>query len=113
MLLLAVLLAVLLIPGRSIVQIAVVILWDILFGIVNSLQQYMVTTSMPSAPEFANGMSIAFGNVGIAVGTAVGGVAITVFSIRAAAGAACLFAVILLTLLSLRVRFNNQASRKR
>ncbi|WP_242689618.1 hypothetical protein [Bifidobacterium imperatoris] len=53
-------------------------------------------------------MLIAFGNVGIAVGTAVGGVAITVFSIRAAAGAACLFAVILLALLPIRVRLSNR-----
>ncbi|KFI92318.1 major facilitator superfamily protein [Bifidobacterium saguini DSM 23967] len=113
MLLLAVLLAVLLIPGRAIAQVAVVILWGILFGVGNSLQQYIVTTSMPTAPEFANGMSIAFGNVGIAVGTAVGGAAITMYSIRAAAGAACLFAAILLALLPLRVRLNNQAGRKR
>nr|WP_243386847.1 hypothetical protein [Bifidobacterium primatium] len=63
-LLLAALLAVLLVPGRSPLQAVAVIVWGILFGVGNSLQQYIVTTSMPHAPEFANGMSIAFGNVG-------------------------------------------------
>ena len=65
---------------------------------------------MPDAPDFANGMSIAFGNVGIAVGAAAGGAAIALGSIRAAAGMACAFAAILLVLLPIRVSLSGRLS---
>lgn len=111
-LLLAVLMAVLWIPGRSFAAIAAICLWGVLFGLGNSLQQYIVTNAMPKAPEFANGMSIAFGNVGIALGTAAGGAAITIGSIRSTVGAAIICAAILLALLLLRVHFSNRQSRQ-
>nr|WP_239519455.1 hypothetical protein [Bifidobacterium ramosum] len=96
--------------SRSIASVARTV-WGVLFGFGNNLQRYIVTASMPGAPDFANGMSIAFGNVGIAVGTAVGGMAITMFSIRAAASVACLFAAILLALLPARVRLGDRSRR--
>lgn len=109
-LLLSALLAVLFIPGRSLAAVAVVLTWGVLFGLGNSLQQYIVTAAMPDAPDFANGMSIAFGNVGIAIGTAAGGAAIALGSIRAAAGMACAFAAILLVLLPIRVSLSGRLS---
>lgn len=44
-------------------------------------QAYMIETA-PEAPEFANSVSISFGNLGISIGTAVGGFSIASFGIH-------------------------------
>ncbi|WP_211321563.1 hypothetical protein [Pedobacter cryoconitis] len=44
-------------------------------------QAYMIETA-PEAPEFANSISISFGNLGISIGTAVGGFSIAAHGIH-------------------------------
>ena len=52
---------------------AAVALWGVVYGFGNNVQQFVTSTSMPTAPDFANGMFISFGNIGITVGTTIGG----------------------------------------
>ncbi|MNP62365.1 hypothetical protein D3C76_1576370 [compost metagenome] len=47
--------------------------WGLLFAVGSNITQYLIASAAPEAPEFANGLSLAFGNIGITLGTAVGG----------------------------------------
>ena len=50
-----------------------ILLWGILFAISNNVSQYWITSAAPEAPDFANGLFLAFSNLGITMGTVVGG----------------------------------------
>ncbi|MBA9028905.1 MULTISPECIES: MFS transporter [Bacillaceae] len=54
-----------------------IMLWGILFAIGNNINQYWITSSAPEAPDFANGLFLSCGNLGITIGTAVGGLFIS------------------------------------
>jgi predicted MFS family arabinose efflux permease len=54
-----------------------IMLWGILFAIGNNIGQYWITSSAPEAPDFANGLYLSCGNLGITIGTAVGGLFIS------------------------------------
>jgi predicted MFS family arabinose efflux permease len=51
--------------------------WGIVAGAGGNILQYWVVSSAPEAPEFSNGLFLTSGNLGIAVGTAVGGLFIS------------------------------------
>ncbi|WP_232817770.1 hypothetical protein [Brachyspira hampsonii] len=52
-------------------------IWGIVYGMGNNIQQYWITSALPQAPEFSNGLFISFGNLGITIGTSLGGLFIT------------------------------------
>jgi predicted MFS family arabinose efflux permease len=54
-----------------------IMLWGILFAIGNNVGQYWVTSAAPEAPDFVNGLFLSCGNLGITIGTAVGGLFIS------------------------------------
>jgi predicted MFS family arabinose efflux permease len=54
-----------------------IMLWGILFAIGNNVSQYWITSSAPEAPDFANGLFLSCGNLGITIGTVVGGLFIS------------------------------------
>jgi DHA1 family inner membrane transport protein len=58
-------------------MIIIVFVWGMLNGIGNNIQQYWIASAIPEAPDFANGLFIAFGNLGTTIGTAVGGLFIS------------------------------------
>lgn len=60
----------------SMVVIIVVVL-GVLFAIGNNINQYLITSAATDAPDFANGLFLTSGNLGITIGTAVGGLFIT------------------------------------
>lgn len=62
--------------GFKIPMIVLVFLWGLLIGVVVDILQYWVTTSAPEAPEFANGMFLSMNNIGITIGTSIGGVVV-------------------------------------
>ncbi len=54
------------------------LLWGILAGgIMSNINQYLITSSAPEAPDFANGLFISACNVGTTVGSAAGGLFIS------------------------------------
>ncbi|SFH55251.1 Predicted arabinose efflux permease, MFS family [Priestia megaterium] len=50
-----------------------ILLWGFLFAIGNNVSQYWITSAAPEAPDFANGLFLSVSNLGITIGTAVGG----------------------------------------
>ncbi|OME07603.1 arabinose ABC transporter permease [Paenibacillus odorifer] len=58
-------------------MIIIVVLWGILYAISNNISQYWITSAAPEAPEFANGLFLTAGNLGITIGTTVGGLFIS------------------------------------
>lgn len=54
------------------------VIWGILAGgIMANINQYLITSSAPEAPEFANGLFISSCNIGTTVGSAAGGLFIS------------------------------------
>ena len=48
-------------------------LWGIIAGIGNDIAQYWMVSAAPEAPEFANGIFLSMGNVGVTLGTTIAG----------------------------------------
>lgn len=51
----------------------IIALWGVLFTLGLNISQYWITSSAPEAPEFANGLFVSFANLGVTVGTLIGG----------------------------------------
>ncbi|MGP7815624.1 MFS transporter [Niallia sp. 01092] len=64
--------------GQFTVPVAIITLaWGILAGIGNNISQYWMTSAAPEAPDFTNGLFITSCNLGITLGTSVGGLFIS------------------------------------
>ncbi len=64
--------------GQFTLPMAVITLvWGIVAGIGNNINQYWITSAAPEAPDFANGLFVTSANVGTTIGTAVGGLFIS------------------------------------
>ncbi len=59
-----------------------IVLWGILFAVGGIISQYWITSAALEAPDFANGLFLSGGNLGITIGTAVGGLFISGMGIR-------------------------------
>lgn len=93
--------------------VAVVVLWGLAYGFGNNVQQFVTSTAMPDAPDFANGLFISFGNIGITLGTAAGGAALAAFGPQATIGASVLFVGLSAASLLVRSRLGAGARRER
>ncbi|MFB9324577.1 MFS transporter [Paenibacillus aurantiacus] len=49
-------------------------IWGILAGIGANMNQYLMMSSAPEAPDFANGLFLTAANLGVTIGAAVGGI---------------------------------------
>jgi predicted MFS family arabinose efflux permease len=64
--------------GQFSVPVAVItLIWGILAGIGANINQYLMMSSAPEAPDFANGLFLSSCNVGTTIGAAVGGLFIS------------------------------------
>ncbi|MGE7902919.1 MFS transporter [Peribacillus sp. NPDC094092] len=61
----------------TIPMIFIILLWGILAGIAANINQYVVTSAAPEAPDFANGLFLSSANIGTTIGTSVGGLFIS------------------------------------
>ncbi|MGN1321209.1 MAG: MFS transporter [Methanosphaera sp.] len=57
-------------------------LWGLLAGIFNDISQYWMVSAAPQAPEFANGIFLSMGNVGVTIGTTLAGIVVAGIGIR-------------------------------
>ena len=55
----------------------ITLVWGILAGIGSNINQYWMTSAVPEAPDFANGLFLSSVNLGTTIGTAVGGLFIS------------------------------------
>jgi predicted MFS family arabinose efflux permease len=51
----------------------ITLIWGILAGIGANMNQYLMMSSAPEAPDFANGLFLTSANLGVTFGAAVGG----------------------------------------
>ncbi|MBE6493734.1 MAG: MFS transporter [Methanosphaera stadtmanae] len=88
------------------VKLAVIILmfvWGILAGIANDISQYWMVSAAPEAPEFANGIFLSMGNVGITLGTTIAGAVVAGMGVQYVMIAAIIVMIIDLILLFTRI----------
>lgn len=78
-LLLGVVYIILFFTGQLSVPMAIIaLIWGILAGgIMANINQYLIASSAPEAPDFANGLFVSSTNVGTTIGSAVGGLLIS------------------------------------
>lgn len=85
----------------------IVVIWGVLYAIANNISQYWITSAAPEAPEFANGLFLTSGNLGITIGTTVGGMLISGMGIRYIVLGGLLFLILSLVFILLRIYMYN------
>lgn len=85
-------------------MILTVILWGVCYAISNLIGQYWITSAAPEAPDFSNGLFLSCGNLGITLGTAVGGLFISGIGTQYIVLGGVLFMVLSLLSILLRIR---------
>lgn len=68
--------------NNAIPTIIFMVLWGLLAGIFNDISQYWMVSAAPQAPEFANGIFLSMGNVGVTIGTTLAGIVVAGIGIR-------------------------------
>ena len=66
----------------TIPTIAIMFVWGLLAGIGNDIAQYWMVSAAPDAPEFANGIFLSMGNVGVTLGTTVAGLVVMSWGVQ-------------------------------
>lgn len=85
--------------------IPLVLIWGILNGIGNNIQQYCIVSAIPQAPDFANGLFISFGNLGTTIGTFIGGMILTQLGIHYIVFGGIVFFILTFMAVIFRVKF--------
>lgn len=89
--------------GQFTVPMALILLvFGIVVAIGNNICQYWITSAAPEAPEFSNGLFLASGNLGVTIGTSVGGLFISGFGVQYIVLGGLLFLILSLTFILLR-----------
>ena len=93
--------------NAKIPMLILIIIWGLLAGIGNDISQYLMVSSAPDAPEFANGIFLSMGNVGVTLGTTIAGAVVIGMGIKYVMIAAILVMIIDLILLLTRTKKYN------
>ena len=88
--------------------IILIALWGLLAGIGNDISQYWMVSAAPEAPEFANGIFLSMGNVGVTIGTTIAGAVVLSMGVQYVMLAA--IAVLIIDLILLFIRTNRYAT---
>ena len=85
-------------------------LWGLFAGIGNDIAQYWMVSAAPEAPEFANGIFLSMGNVGVTIGTTIAGAVVLSMGVQYVMLAA--IAVLIIDLILLYIRTKKYAVRR-
>ncbi|QGQ97236.1 MFS transporter [Paenibacillus psychroresistens] len=88
----------------TIPMILIIVVWGILFTSGLNISQNWLISEASEAPEFANGLFVSFSNLGIALGTALGGLFIAHMGIQQVIWSGIIFLVLAFVSISLRVK---------
>lgn len=94
--------AIFVVSGLKIPVIALMIVWGLLAGIGNDISQYWMVSAAPEAPEFANGIFLSMGNVGVTLGTTIAGAVVLGMGVQYVMLAAIVVMIVDLALIFLR-----------
>ncbi|MBT2728134.1 MULTISPECIES: MFS transporter [unclassified Bacillus (in: firmicutes)] len=89
------------------IAIIFVLIWGVLFAIGNNISQYWIASAAPEAPDFANGLFLTCGNLGITIGTAVSGLIISGMGVQYVLLVGSLFLLLGLSSIILRTYMNS------
>lgn len=84
--------------------VVLMIFWGLLAGIGNDVLQYCMVSAAPQAPEFANGIFLSTGNIGVTFGTTVSGFVLATSGVRYTMIVSITIALISFALLSVRFK---------
>lgn len=99
--------AIFVVSGLKIPVVALMIVWGLLAGIGNDIAQYWMVSAAPEAPEFANGIFLSMGNVGVTLGTTIAGAVVLGMGVQYVMLAAIVVMIVDLALIFLRTnRYN-------
>ncbi|NOU98637.1 MFS transporter [Paenibacillus planticolens] len=87
----------------------IILVWGILFTLGLNISQYWITSAATDAPDFANGLFVAFGNLGVTIGTFIGGIFITNMGTQHVIWGGLLFLVLALLAIVMRTTFYKQS----
>ena len=90
--------------NMKIPMVILMVIWGLLAGIGNDIAQYLMVSAAPDAPEFANGIFLSMGNVGVTLGTTVAGAVVIGMGIPYVMIAAIIVMIIDLILLLVRTK---------
>lgn len=77
----------------------IVLVWGVVNGIANNIQQFLIVSVGQDAPEFSNGLFLSLGNMGITIGTSVCGVLMGAQVVNTVYGGWAFLALSLVTIL--------------
>ncbi|MDD6257283.1 MFS transporter [Methanobrevibacter boviskoreani] len=70
------------VSSQTIPTVIFIIFWGLFAGIINDISQYLMVSAAPQAPEFANGIFLSMGNVGVTIGTTIAGFVVAGIGVR-------------------------------
>ncbi|MEG0295923.1 MAG: MFS transporter [Clostridium sp.] len=65
----------------TLVSSILILVWGIIAGCIGNINQYWLSTAVPKAPDFANGLFLAATNLGTTIGATIGGGIITTLGV--------------------------------
>lgn len=68
--------------GNILIILTLTLVWGVIAGIGNNIQQYWISSAAPEAPEFANGIFLSSGNIGVTAGTTLSGLVIAGIDVK-------------------------------
>ncbi|WP_028778398.1 MFS transporter [Shimazuella kribbensis] len=86
--------------------------WGVLFTLGLNISQYWITSAAPEAPDFANGLFVAFANLGITVGTFIGGMFISNLGTQYVVWSGILFLVLSFLTIAMRASIYHSTNMK-
>lgn len=86
----------------------IILVWGILFTLGLNISQYWISSAVSDAPEFANGLFVSFSNLGVTIGTAVGGMFISGMGTQQVIWSGLLFMILAFLAIGARTTFYKQ-----
>lgn len=93
-------------------MIILILVWGILFTMGVNIAQYWITSSALEAPDFANGLFVAFANLGVTIGSTVGGAFISRLGTSSVIWSGVTFMVLALMMIALRTTVFSHSLKK-
>ena len=96
--------------GNMIIILSLTLFWGVIAGVGNNIQQYWIVSGAKEAPEFANGVFLSSGNIGVTIGTTLSGLLIAGVGVKYIIFGAFLFLLLDFIFVIIRNYFNGDLS---
>ena len=93
----------------TIILLIMIFVWGVIAGIGNNIQQYWVVSAAPEAPEFANGIFLSSGNIGVTIGTFLSSLVIASLSTKYILFVGIFYLVLMFISVIIRNIFNKES----